>query len=82
MHELPLVIFTLFMQASVGCLVITLLCYFRLFGGTDARTAMKWVRVPLVVSFLWAVPVCWVPCSIWGIRSICFIPCCTFLTRG
>ncbi|MDM8752778.1 dimethyl sulfoxide reductase anchor subunit family protein [Morganella morganii] len=52
MHELPLVIFTLFMQASVGCLVITLLCYFRLFGGTDVRTAMKWVRVPLVVSFL------------------------------
>lgn len=38
MHELPLVIFTLFMQASVGCLVITLLCYFRLFGCTDART--------------------------------------------
>lgn len=52
MHELPLVIFTLFMQASVGCLVITLLCYFRLFGCTDARTGMKWVRVPLVASFL------------------------------
>ena len=38
MHELPLVIFTLFMQASVGCPVITLLCYFCLFGCTDART--------------------------------------------
>lgn len=52
MHELPLVIFTLFMQASVGCLVITLLCYFRLFGSKDPRTAMKWVRVPLIASFL------------------------------
>ena len=52
MHELPLVIFTLFMQASVGCLVITLLCYFRLFGSKDPRTAMKWVRAPLIASFL------------------------------
>lgn len=52
MHELPLVIFTLFMQASVGCLVITLLCYFRLFGSKDPQIAMKWVRAPLIASFL------------------------------
>lgn len=52
MHEWPLVIFTLFMQASVGCLAITMLCYFRVFSSVSDANSLKWVRLPLLSSFV------------------------------
>ncbi|HEC8330137.1 TPA: dimethyl sulfoxide reductase anchor subunit [Providencia rettgeri] len=49
MHEFPLVIFTLFMQASVGCLVVSLLCYCRILEGNDKKQLIK---KPVVASFV------------------------------
>ena len=52
MHEFPLVIFTLFMQASVGCLLVSLLCYFRLFDGVSESQSIKWLKAPVLMSFI------------------------------
>ncbi|MGG4662401.1 dimethyl sulfoxide reductase anchor subunit family protein [Providencia vermicola] len=49
MHEFPLVIFTLFMQASVGCLVVSLLCYCRILEGNEKKQLIK---KPVVASFI------------------------------
>ncbi|MEQ5110649.1 dimethyl sulfoxide reductase anchor subunit family protein [Providencia vermicola] len=49
MHEFPLVIFTLFMQASVGCLVVSLLCYCRILEGNEKKQLIK---KPVVASFV------------------------------
>ncbi|WP_273838997.1 dimethyl sulfoxide reductase anchor subunit family protein [Providencia rettgeri] len=49
MHEFPLVIFTLFMQASVGCLVVSLLCSCRILEGSEKTQLLK---KPVVASFV------------------------------
>lgn len=49
MHEFPLVIFTLFMQASVGCLVVSLLYYCRILEGNEKKQLIK---KPVVASFI------------------------------
>lgn len=49
MHEFPLVIFTLFMQASVGCLVVSLLCYCRILEGSEKTQLLK---KPVAASFV------------------------------
>ncbi|MEQ4673219.1 DmsC/YnfH family molybdoenzyme membrane anchor subunit [Providencia vermicola] len=49
MHEFPLVIFTLFMQASVGCLVVSLLCYCRILEENEKKQLIK---KPVVASFI------------------------------
>ena len=49
MHEFPLVIFTLFMQASVGCLVVSLLCSCRILEGSEKIQLLK---KPVVASFV------------------------------
>lgn len=49
MHEFPLVIFTLFMQASVGCLVVSLLCYCRILEGSEKIQLLK---KPVAASFI------------------------------
>ncbi|WP_374446022.1 dimethyl sulfoxide reductase anchor subunit family protein [Providencia sp.] len=49
MHEFPLVIFTLFMQASVGCLVVSLLCSCRILEGSEKTLLLK---KPVVASFV------------------------------
>ncbi|MGG4607577.1 dimethyl sulfoxide reductase anchor subunit family protein [Providencia sp. Me31A] len=52
MHEFPLVIFTLFMQASVGCLVVSLVCYFRVLEGANNRTSVQTIKMPILTSFI------------------------------
>ncbi|MGF7483542.1 dimethyl sulfoxide reductase anchor subunit family protein [Providencia sp. SP181] len=49
MHEFPLVIFTLFMQASVGCLLFTLLCYFCAFRNNASVSSL--ITPPILASF-------------------------------
>lgn len=49
MHEFSLVIFTLFMQASVGCLVVSLLCYYRILEGNESTQLLK---KPVAASFI------------------------------
>ncbi|EPL9571236.1 dimethyl sulfoxide reductase anchor subunit family protein [Providencia rettgeri] len=49
MHEFPLVIFTLFMQASVGCLVVSLLCSCRILEGSEKT---QFLKKPVVASFV------------------------------
>ncbi|MBX6950881.1 dimethyl sulfoxide reductase [Providencia rettgeri] len=52
MHEFPLVIFTLFMQASVGCLVVALICYFRVLGGGNDIQNVQFIKRPVLASFV------------------------------
>ncbi len=52
MHEFPLVIFTLFMQASVGCLVVALICYFRVLGGGNDIQNVQFIKRPVLASFI------------------------------
>ncbi|HGN1704935.1 TPA: dimethyl sulfoxide reductase anchor subunit family protein [Providencia rettgeri] len=52
MHEFPLVIFTLFMQASVGCLVVSLVCYFRVLEGANNHTSVQTIKMPILTSFI------------------------------
>lgn len=52
MHEFPLVIFTLFMQASVGCLLVTLVCYFRVLEGGNNLQSVQFIKLPILASFV------------------------------
>lgn len=52
MHEWPLVIFTLLMQASIGCLAVTLLCHLRMSSSDSSESMATAVRKPLVCAFI------------------------------
>lgn len=52
MHEFPLVIFTLFMQASVGCLLVSLVCYFRVLEGGNNLQSVQFIKLPILASFV------------------------------
>lgn len=51
MHEWPLLIFTLVMQASIGCLVISTLCTFRILSGIDNKLTIDIIKTPLFLAF-------------------------------
>lgn len=52
MHEWPLLIFTLVMQASIGCLIISTLCTFRILSGIDNKLTIDIIRTPLFLAFI------------------------------
>ncbi|WP_058909876.1 dimethyl sulfoxide reductase anchor subunit family protein [Entomohabitans teleogrylli] len=52
MHEWPLVIFTLLMQVSVGCLAVALLCHLRTGGTLRPTHALAAMRLPLLSAFI------------------------------
>lgn len=52
MHEWPLVIFTLLMQASIGCLAVALLCKLRLGASLNDAQSANMMRAPLLFAFV------------------------------
>lgn len=52
MHEWPLVIFTLLMQTSVGCLLCALICYRRILTSLPSEQALAIIRIPLISAFI------------------------------
>lgn len=51
MHEWPLVIFTLLIQASVGCVAVALLCHLRVSGTLRPHHVTGVMRLPLICAF-------------------------------